>query len=291
MYRIKSRNDYSDETFVWEVEAPDIAQAARPGHFVIVKHTEGGERVPFTIADYDPGAGTITLVIQAVGTTTQMLRDLRAGEFVDSVAGPLGQAPRLSLHEKKVVCVGGGLGVAALFPQLRALKALGNEVVAVVGFRSREFIFWERRLGEHSDELLVATNDGSYGRKGLVTQVLREVLDREKDVSEVIAIGPLGMMKAACDVTRACAIRTCVSLNPIMIDGTGMCGGCRATVDKKIRFACVDGPHFDGHRVDFDELMLRDARFGHFELQALRRSQKQNREKCRIGTSSSKEAR
>jgi glutamate synthase (NADPH) small chain len=260
MYTITRREAYSDTTFLWDVQAPDVAKSAEPGHFVMLRLHEGGERIPLTVADYDREGGTVTLVIQALGKTTLEMRDrYKAGDtFVDFV-GPLG----MPQHVEKVghvVLVGGGLGVAPVYPQLRAFKAAGNRTTGIIGFRSHDLVFWEDKFGEQCDELIVCTDDGSYGKPGFVTAALKEVLERDKP-DLVIAIGPLPMMNACVETTRPFGVKTMVSLNAIMVDGTGMCGSCRVTVDKQVRFACVDGPDFDGHLVDFKELMLRQKRF------------------------------
>jgi len=271
VYRIVKREEYSPVTFMWEIEAPDVAQAVEPGHFVIVKHTDEGERIPLTVADFDRKRGTVTLVIQAVGKSTRMFQKLKQGESIDSFVGPLGIASHLEKKEGKIVCVGGGLGVAPVFPQLRKLKELGNHTISIVGFRTKELIFWKEKFEKYSDVLHIATDDGSYGTKGFVTTVLKDVLEKNADVSEVIAIGPLVMMKACVDMTKPRGIKTMVSLNPIMVDGTGMCGCCRVTIGGKMKFACVHGPDFNGLEVDFDELLKRHSRFLPFEQESLKR--------------------
>lgn len=269
MYKIVKREEYSPVTYMWEVEAPDVARSAQPGHFVMVKHGEYGERIPLTVADFDRDKGTITLVIQAIGKSTQMYQKLKEGDYIDNFVGPLGIESHLGKKEGKVVCIGGGLGVAPVFPQLRQLKEDGNHTISIIGFRSKELIFWKDKFEKYSDELLIATDDGSYGTKGFVTTVLEKVLAENDDIAEVVAIGPLVMMKACCDMTRPMGIKTMVSLNPIMVDGTGMCGCCRVTIDGKMKFACVDGPDFDGHATDFDELLKRHNRFAAFEKKSL----------------------
>jgi NAD(P)H-flavin reductase len=231
------------------------------------------------VADFDRRRGTVSVVIQAVGKSTREMMQLEAGDCLLDFIGPLGEASHIQ-RRSKVVLVGGGLGVAPVYPQLRAYKELGSGTVSIVGFRSRDLVFWEERFRRHSDELLIATDDGSYGVRGLVSQVLQQVLERQRDVEEVVAIGPLPMMRACCDVTRPFGVRTLVSLNSIMVDGTGMCGSCRVTVGGKLRFACVDGPDFDGHQVDFDELMLRQRRFRPEEQASLSRYE----EACRLGS-------
>ena len=260
MFKILKREQYSDVTYMWELEAPEIARAAQPGHFVIVRHGVGGERIPLTIADFDREAGTITLVIQAVGKSTYMLMELEQGQYLDDLVGPLGHARDFERH-KKIVVVGGGLGVAPVYPQLRKYKQLGAHTISIIGFRSEELMFWKDKFDAQSDELLITTDDGSHGIKGFVTTALAQVLGQNPDVDEVLAIGPVVMMKACAELTKQREISTVVSLNPVMVDGTGMCGGCRVTVGGQMKFACVDGPEFDGHRVDFDEMMLRDRRF------------------------------
>jgi NAD(P)H-flavin reductase len=268
-FKILKRVQFSPVTYLWELEAPEIAKAAQPGHFVIVRHGEGGERIPLTIADFDRRGGTITLVIQAVGKTTCMMMELKEGESLEDLVGPLGHAREFGEH-KKVVCVGGGLGVAPVYPQLRHYKELGAHTISIIGFRSKPLIFWEDKFKSQSDKLVVCTDDGSYGIKGFVTTGLKDVLERHPDVEEVLAIGPPIMMKACAEMTRPQEIPTVVSLNPVMVDGTGMCGGCRVTIGGKMKFACVDGPEFDGHQVDFDEMLLRAKRFEDEEQKSLR---------------------
>jgi sulfide dehydrogenase subunit beta len=271
MFRIIKRERFSEVTYLWELEAPKIAKAAQPGHFVIVRHGESGERIPLTIADFDRTKGTITLVIQAVGKTTLMMRDvLKQGDALDDLVGPLGHAREFK-PLKKVVCVGGGLGVAPVYPQLRKYKEVGAHTLSVIGFRTKDVMFWEDRFRAQSSELLITTDDGSYGIKGFVTTALKDLLERNPDVDEVLAIGPVVMMRACAELTRPRMIKTVVSLNPVMVDGTGMCGGCRVTIGGKMKFACVDGPEFDGHEVDYDEMILRSKRFIGEEQGSLRR--------------------
>jgi glutamate synthase (NADPH/NADH) small chain len=260
MYPILRREAFSDTTFLWEVEAPDVARSAEPGHFVMIRLHDGSERIPLTVADYDRERGTVTLVIQALGKTTLDMRDhYKAGDSFADFVGPLG----LPQHVDKVghvVLVGGGLGVAPVYPQLRAFKEAGNRVTGVIGFRNKDLVFWEDKFAAYCDDLIVCTDDGSYGKSGFVTAALQEVLEKDKP-DLVVAIGPLPMMNACVETTRPFAVRTMVSLNAIMVDGTGMCGSCRVSVGHEIKFACVDGPDFDGHQVDFKELMLRQKRF------------------------------
>ena len=276
MYRINKREQFGPVTFLWEVEAPDVAKACQPGHFVMVRIDERGERIPLTVADFDRNKGTVTVVIQAVGKTTYQMMNLPEGSSVIDFIGPLGVASHLE-KRKKVVLVGGGLGVAPVFPQLRLHKELGSYTISIIGFRNKRLMFWDDRFSRYSDEFRVATDDGSYGTKGFVTVVLDQVLKEQKDIEEVIAIGPLPMMKACAELTRPFGIRTMVSLNSIMVDGTGMCGSCRVTVGGDMKFACVDGPDFDGHLVNFDELMLRQKRFEHEEKECLKRFEEERK--------------
>jgi len=277
-YRILKKEIFSAVTFLWEVEAPDVARAAQPGHFLIVRVHERGERIPLTVADFDRAAGTVTVVVQAVGKSTREMMRLEAGERILDFIGPLGEASRIQ-RRSKVILVGGGLGVAPVYPQLRAFKELGSTTFSIIGFRTKDLVFWEERFRHYSDELHIATDDGSYGHKGFVSQVLQMLLEKaHRDAEEIVAIGPLPMMRACCDVSRPFGVRTMVSLNSVMVDGTGMCGSCRVTVGGKMKFACVDGPDFDGHLVDFEELMRRQGRFRREEAESLR----QFEEKCRL---------
>jgi NAD(P)H-flavin reductase len=268
-YGIVAREDFSDVTFLLEIHHPLLAKAAQPGQFVIVMSHAEGERIPLTIADFDRGKGTITLVIQAVGKTTrEMQQTCRVGGSLFALAGPMG-VPSHTGHAKKVVCVGGGLGVAPVFPQARGFKEAGAYVIGVIGFRTRELVFWEDKFRSCCDELIVCTDDGSVGVKGPVTEGIKRALAAHPDIDEAVAIGPPMMMQACAEVTRPRQIRTVVSLNPVMVDGTGMCGGCRVRVGGQIKFACVDGPDFDGHQVDFGDLMSRLRRFAAEEKAAL----------------------
>jgi len=268
-FEITRREDLSEGTYLLEIHHPALARAAAPGQFVVVISHAHGERIPLTIADFDRDAGTITLVIQAVGKTTrEMQQRCQAGTKLHSVVGPMG-IPSPVAGVAKAVCVGGGLGVAPIYPQLRAFKQNGAYVIGVVGFKTRELIFWEDKLAEYCDELIVCTDDGSAGIPGLVTKGIEAALEQHPDVDRLIAIGPPIMMKACAETTRPHRVATTVSLNPVMVDGTGMCGGCRVRVGDKVKFACVDGPEFDGHEVDFDDLMARLRRFGAQEKLAL----------------------
>ena len=267
-FEIVTREDFSDVTYLLEVRHPLMAKAAKPGQFVIVMLNEHGERIPLTIADFDRNKGTITLVIQAVGKTTrQMQAECKVGTKLYGMVGPMGIPTQIS-HAKKVVCVGGGLGVAPVFPQARGYKEAGAYVIGVLGFRNKDLVFWEDKFRAVCDELILCTNDGSVGMKGFVTDGIKVALAGHNDIDEVVAIGPPVMMKACADATRAAKIKTMVSVNPIMVDGTGMCGGCRVKVGDKVKFACVDGPDFDGHLVDFDDLMVRLSRYTKVEKEA-----------------------
>ncbi|MFQ5439441.1 MAG: sulfide/dihydroorotate dehydrogenase-like FAD/NAD-binding protein [Paracoccaceae bacterium] len=270
-FQIMARSDFSENTFLLEILNPAMANAARPGQFVIVISDDHGERIPLTIADFDREKGSVTLVVQAVGKSTrEMQARCRAGGTIFGMVGPMGIPSQLS-QASKVICVGGGLGVAPIFPQARAFKEAGAYVIGVVGFRSRDLIFWEDKFRAVCDEFVICTDDGSAGLKGLVTQGIENALKAHDDIDEVVAIGPPIMMRACAETTRPHGIRTIVSLNPIMVDGTGMCGGCRVKVGGRIRFACVDGPDFDAHEVDFDDLMMRLRRYKPQEQQALDR--------------------
>lgn len=269
MYEIVAREDLSLSTYLLEVQYPMLAKAAKPGQFVIIIFHEGGERVPLTIADFNKEAGTITLVIQAVGKSTkQIQQEGKVGTMIYSVVGPMGIPSHLS-NVKKVMCIGGGLGVAPIFPQLRAMKEGGAYVIGIIGFRTKELVFWEDKFRKFCDELIICTDDGSYGMKGLVTDAIKQVAKKHDDIDEAVAIGPPIMMKFCALATKPFNIKTMVSLNPIMVDGTGMCGGCRVTVGDKMKFACVDGPDFNGHEVDFDELLNRLGRIKKDEKKAL----------------------
>jgi sulfide dehydrogenase subunit beta len=270
-FEVVAREDFSDVTFLLEISHPQLARAARPGQFVIAMLRPAGERIPLTIADFDRERGTVTLVVQAVGKTTrEMQQQCTPGSALHALAGPMG-VPSHPGTAKKVICVGGGLGVAPVFPQARGHKERGAYVIGVVGFRNRELVFWEERFRSCCDELIVCTDDGSAGIKGFVTDGLRKALEKHPDTGQVVAIGPPVMMRACAEATRPLKVPTLVSVNPIMVDGTGMCGGCRVKVGGKVRFACVDGPDFDGHQVDFADLMARLRRFSAEEKRALER--------------------
>lgn len=259
MNKIISKEQFSEKVFRFEVEAPLIARSRRAGHFVIVRVGETGERIPLTIAEADKQRGTITLVVQNVGLSSQKLCALEAGDYITDVVGPLGRATHIE-NFGTVVCAGGGVGVAPMLPIVQALKAAGNRVVTVLAARTKELIILEKEMRSSSDEVIIMTDDGSYGDKGLVTEAIERVINREK-VDKCFAIGPAIMMKFVCLLTQKYQISTDVSLNTIMVDGTGMCGACRVTVGGQTKFVCVDGPEFDGHQVDFDEMLKRLAAF------------------------------
>jgi len=268
MFRILDIRQLSKEIKSMTVSAPEIARKAKPGQFIMLRIDEKGERIPLTINDFDRHAGTITIIFQDVGKTTRKLGMLKKGDSLIDVAGPLGHPGRV---EKlgTVVCIGGGVGVAVVYPEVRALKEIGNTVISIIGARTGEMVILEDKMGKISDELFITTDDGSYGRKGVVTDPLKEILAKRK-IDLVIAIGPIIMMKFVCLMTKQFKVPTIVNLNPIMVDGTGMCGSCRVTVGNKTKFACVDGPEFDGHLVDFDELTNRNARFLEEEKESCR---------------------
>ncbi len=256
MFKIVKREEMAGGTVVLnEIEAPKIAAKARPGQFVILKANEDGERIPLTMAYTDPRRGVIAVIYQVVGKSTALFKTLQVGDGYQDVIGPLGKPTHID-KLGKVVCVGGGTGVAVLHPITRAMKEAGNHVIAIIGARTKDLLILEDFMREASDELHVCTDDGSYGHHGFVTDVLKGILDKEH-IDQVVAIGPVPMMKFVSLMTKQYGVPTLVSLNPIMVDGTGMCGGCRVSVGGQNRFACVDGPEFDGHQVDFDELMLR----------------------------------
>lgn len=260
MYEILKKEILSDNVKLMEIKAPLVAKKALAGQFIILRIDEEGERIPLTIADYDRKKGTITVIFMEVGKTTKQLGTLKVGDKLLNFAGPLGVASEI---EKYGTCVmiGGGVGIAPLYPIVRELKKAGNHVISILGARNKSLLMLEKEIEEFSDELHICTDDGSKGKKGFVSNVLQEIIDSGKKIDIVWAIGPVIMMKVVADLTKKYNIKTMVSLNPIMVDGTGMCGGCRVTVGGEIKFACVDGPEFDGHKVDFDNLMLRNRRF------------------------------
>ncbi len=270
-FKILAREDFSDVTYSLVIHHPLMAKAARPGQFVIVMSHETGERVPLTIADFDRAKGTVTLVVQAVGKSTKEMQQIcQVGTSLYGVVGPMG-VPSPVAGKKKVVCVGGGLGVAPIFPQARGFKENGAYVIGILGFRNKNLIFWEDKFRACCDELILCTDDGSAGMKGFVSDGIKVAIAGHSNIDEVVAIGPPIMMKVCAETTRPHGIRTIVSLNPIMVDGTGMCGGCRVKIGNEMKFACVDGPDFDGHKVDFGDLMMRLKRYAEEEKAALDR--------------------
>ena len=258
MYKIVKKEVLNPTVTRMEIDAPLVAKKAQPGQFIILRVDAEGERIPLTVADYDREKGTVTIIFQIVGATTEKLNHLEEGECLQDFVGPLGTPSHIDgLH--KVAVIGGGVGCAIAYPIAKKLHQQGAEVHSVVGFRNTDLVILQEEFAAVSDKLVIMTDDGSSGRKGLVTDALKELIESGEQYDEVIAIGPLVMMKFVAALTKGYGIKTVVSMNPIMIDGTGMCGGCRVTVGGKIKFACVDGPDFDGHEVDFDELMLRNT--------------------------------
>ena len=264
MFRIVSKESLNPTVSKMVVYAPAIAKKAQPGQFIILRVDEEGERIPLTIADYDANEGTVTIIYQIVGSTTKKLDAKKEGEYISDFVGPLGK-PTETEGIKKVAVIGGGVGCAIALPVAKKFHELGAEVHSVVGFRNKDLVILSEEFNASSDKYIIMTDDGSIGEKGLVTDVLRKLIERGEQYDEVIAIGPLIMMKFVCKLTKEFGIKTTVSMNPIMIDGTGMCGGCRLTVGGKVKFACVDGPDFDGHEVDFDEAMERGSMYRDFE--------------------------
>jgi ferredoxin--NADP+ reductase len=260
VYKILVKEDLGPVNKLMVVEAPEVARKAKAGQFVIVRIHEEGERIPLTIADYDRQAGTIALIFQEVGKTTMHLGVLEEGDELISFVGPLGLPSEIKDYGT-AICVGGGVGIAPIFPIARALREAGNYVISIIGARQKELLFWEDEMRSVSDELIVCTDDGSYGRKALVTQPLKEVLETRDDIGRIWAIGPAIMMKFTALTTQPFKVHTEVSLNSIMVDGTGMCGACRVEVGGKTRFVCVDGPEFDGHQVDWDLLLARQRTY------------------------------
>ena len=255
MYQIVSKKQLNSTVTQMEILAPYVAKKARPGQFIILRVDEDGERIPLTIADADIEKGTITLVVQAVGDSSSKICALNAGDYLTDVVGPLGQATHIA-NVGTVVCCGGGVGIAPLLPIIKAMKQAGNRVISVLAARTKDLIILEDQVREYSDEVIIMTDDGSYGTKGLVTNGIESVIQREK-VDQVVTIGPAIMMKFVALLTKKYEVPTICSLNTIMVDGTGMCGACRITVDGKTKFVCIDGPEFDAHKVNFDEMLMR----------------------------------
>jgi len=261
VFRILEKREMAERTVCeFKIEAPDIARKAKPGQFVVIRANETGERIPLTMAGTDPEAGTINIIFQVVGKTTALLRSLGEDDEILDIIGPLG----VPTHVEKlgaVICVGGGTGVAVMYPITKAYKEAGNHVIAIIGARTKDLLILEEEMTAASHDLRVTTDDGSYGHHGFVTDVLKQILDERDDVKLVVGIGPVPMMKFLCKMTKEYEVKTVVSLNPIMVDATGMCGACRVSVGGRTRFCCVDGPEFDGHQVDFDELVKRQRAY------------------------------
>ena len=267
MYKIVKKEVLNPTVVKMDIEAPAVAKKALPGQFIILRVDEQGERIPLTVAGYDRAAGTVSIIFQVVGATTECLRHKEAGEYIQDFVGPLG-VPTHTEGLKKVAIVGGGVGCAIAYPVAKELHDQGCEVHSVIGFRSKDLLILEDEFRACSDKLLLMSDDGSCGEKGLVTDALRALLESGEQYDEVITIGPLIMMKFVCALTKEFGVKTVASMNPIMVDGTGMCGGCRLSVGGKTKFACVDGPDFDGHEIDFDEAMQRASMYREFERHA-----------------------
>jgi len=274
VYKILAREDLAPVTKLFRVEASEVARKALPGQFVVVRIDERGERIPLTIADWDLAEGSLTLIFQEVGATTMRLGTLRAGDALADLIGPLGLPSEIH-NFGTVVCVGGGAGIAPVYPIARALREAGNEVISIIGARNKDLLFWEDKMRAVSDELIVCTDDGSYARKALVTEPLKELLENRHSIDRVITIGPAIMMKFCCRTTQPFGVKTIVSINSVMVDATGMCGACRISVGGQTKFVCVDGPEFDGHQVDWDLLMARQRIYLDEEKLALERYKEQ----------------
>lgn len=278
MNKIVNAEFIAPDIKLFKIKAPYIAEKRKPGQFVVLRVHELGERIPITIADADINDGTITIIVQGIGKTTKHLNKLEAGDHIHDLAGPLGKPSHIDKFGR-VVCISGGVGTAEALPIAKALKEAGNEVISIIGARTRDLIITEKEMADRTDEVIITTDDGSYGKKGFVTHALQELLDQGKKVDFILAIGPLPMMKSVSEMTRPLNIPTMVSLNSIMIDATGMCGGCRATVGGKTVFVCVDGPEFDGHQVDFSVLENRQKIYIDEEKTSLKKFE----EECRLG--------
>ncbi len=276
MFKIVRKEILNQSVKLMEIDAPFVARKAEPGQFIILRVDENGERIPLTVADFDRDKGTVTIIFQEVGKTTKALGQLNEGDNILDFVGPLGTASHFD-GIKKAAVIGGGLGTAIAYPQAKKLHGMGVVVDSITGFRNKELILLEKEMSAVSDRIFVTTDDGSNGNKGFVTDVLKKLIEEGNNYDIVIAIGPLIMMKAVSNLTRQYKIKTMVSMNPVMIDGTGMCGGCRVTVDGKTKFACVDGPDFDGHLVDFDEAMRRQLMYKSEERQS------DEKHKCNLG--------
>lgn len=281
MFKILGKNNLAPQVFRYLLDAPDIAGKAMPGQFVIIRIDETGERIPITISDFDPINGTLTLYVQAIGKTSLEMSLMNAGDFILDVVGPLGNPSHIDSFGT-VALVGGGFGIAAIHPIARALSQAGNRIISILGARNKELIILEDEMKQFSTEVHVVTDDGSRGLKGRVTNILQTMIEKKESIDRIIAIGPLVMMKAVADLTRPYEIPTVVSMNPIMIDGTGMCGACRVLVGGEMKFACVDGPEFDGHEVDFDGLQNRLKSYIPEEIEAKEKYLQETEGTCRI---------
>lgn len=260
MCKIVRNEELAKDTQLLEIKAPKAAKKVKPGNFVMLRINEKGERIPMSISDFDRNNGTVTIVFKVVGKTTKDLSRMKKGEDIMNFVGPLGNPTEVGKFGT-VVCIGGGIGIAPIYPIVKEMKNAGNHVISIIGARTKDFLFFEEKIKRVSDELYVTIDDGSYGQKGFVSNVLKGMIEEGRKIDRVIAVGPLVMMKAVSDITKPHGIKTVVSLNPIMVDGTGMCGSCRVTLGGKTKFACVDGPEFDGHEVDFENIILRNDRF------------------------------
>lgn len=276
MFTIRKKQLLSPGVYRYEVDAPRVAEKTQPGQFVILRTHEEGERIPLTVADFDREKGVLTLIFQVVGASTELLAQMKEGDAILDLVGPLGQKSHIASGLGTVVCIGGGIGVAPVYPITRGMKEAGNRVISIIGAKSQDILIMEKEMRAASDETLVTTDDGSYGIKGFVTTALKELLTRGERIDLVYAIGPVVMMKSVADVTRPLGIKTIVSLNPVMVDGTGMCGGCRVQVGGETKFACVDGPEFDGAIVDFAGLQARQGMYREMEARS-------REHVCRIG--------
>ncbi len=276
MFKILSKEELSPNVYAYQIDAPRVARKAQPGQFIILRTNEEGERIPLTIADFDREKGTILLVFQVIGATTMELAAMQEGDSLADFVGPLGRPSVIRKMDGAVVVVGGGIGVAPTYPIARAMKEAGNKVIAIMGAKTKDILIMEDQMKAVTDEILVTTDDGSRGIKGFVTYAVQALVDRGEKIGQITAIGPVIMMKSVADATRELGIPTVVSLNPIMVDGTGMCGGCRVTVGDETKFACVDGPEFDGHAVDFKGLMSRQRMYRDLEAE-------EKDHVCRIG--------
>ena len=265
MFKILSKEELSPNVFAMDIEAPRVAKKAQAGQFIVLRVDEKGERIPLTIANFNRDTGVVNIVFQVIGVSTMALAALNAGDSLLDFVGPLGKPSKIKKFNGTVVVVGGGIGVAPTFPIARAMKEAGNKVIAIMGAKTKDILIMEAEMQAVTDEIMITTDDGSRGIKGFVTYAVEELYKRGENIAQVTAIGPVIMMKSVADVTRKLAIPTVVSLNPIMVDGTGMCGGCRVTVGEETKFACVDGPEFDGHLVDFKGLMSRQRMYRDLE--------------------------